>query len=86
VELANRLDGKPYSACYEEYSSTDELLKRLESEPGGITVAAIGRETDKIKQVAVAETPEGPFIKGSAAEVQANKYPYSRYLYFYARR
>ncbi|WNV07603.1 PstS family phosphate ABC transporter substrate-binding protein [Tardiphaga sp. 709] len=84
--LANRLDGKPYSTRYEEYSSTDELLKRLESEPGGITVAAIGRETDRIKQVAVAETPGGPFIKGTPTEIQVNKYPYSRYLYFYARR
>lgn len=84
--MANRLDGRPYSAAYEEYASTDELLKRLASEPGGITVAAIGRETDKIKQVAVSENPEGPFIKGTPAEIQANRYPYGRYLYFYARR
>jgi len=52
----------------------------------GITVAAIGRETPLIKQVAVSDTAEGPFIKGTAAEVQADKYPYGRYLYFYARR
>lgn len=84
--MANRLDGKPYNTRYEEYSSTDELLKRLENEPGGITVAAIGRATDKIKQVAVSEKPEGPFIKGTPAEIQANQYPYGRYLYFYARR
>jgi phosphate transport system substrate-binding protein len=83
---ANQLDGKPYSAAYEEYATTGELLKRLENEPGGMTVAAIGRETPLIKQVAVADTPEGPFIKGTAAEVQANQYPYGRYLYFYARR
>ena len=84
--MANRLDNKPYSTRYEEYSSTGELLKRLENEPGGITVAAIGRETDKIKQLAVSETPEGPFIKGTPAEIQAETYPYRRYLYFYARR
>jgi phosphate transport system substrate-binding protein len=84
--MANRLDGKPYSAGYEEYASTGELLKRLENEPGGITVVASGRETDKVKQVAVSEAPEGPFIKGTPEEVQADKYPYGRYLYFYARR
>jgi phosphate transport system substrate-binding protein len=83
---ANQLDGKPYSAAYEEYGTTGELLKRLENEPGGITVAAIGRETALIKQVAIADAPEGPFIKGTPAEVQANQYPYGRYLYFYARR
>jgi phosphate transport system substrate-binding protein len=84
--MAHRLDGKPYSTRYEEYSSTDDLLKRLANEPGGITVAASGRETDKIKQVAVSDTPEGPFIKGTPAEIQAGKYPYARHLYFYARR
>lgn len=84
--MANRLDGKPYSAGYEEYASTGELLKRLESEPGGITVVASGRESDKIKQVAVSDSPDGPFIKGTAAEVQAGKYPFARYLYFYVRR
>lgn len=84
--MAHRLAGKPYSAAYEEYSSTDELLKRLENEPGGITVAAIGRETDKIKQLAVSETATGPFIKGTPVEIQAGKYPYARHLYFYARR
>jgi phosphate transport system substrate-binding protein len=84
--MANRLGGRPYSTRYEEYASTDELLKRLSSEPGGITVAAIGRETDKIKQVAVSESANGPFIKGTPAEIQANSYPYGRYLYFYARR
>ena len=40
----------------------------------------------KIKQVAVSENSEGPFIKGTPAEIQANQYPYGRYLYFYARR
>jgi phosphate transport system substrate-binding protein len=53
---ANQLDGKPYSAAYEEYATTGELLKRLENEPGGMTVAAIGRETPLIKQVAVADS------------------------------
>jgi phosphate transport system substrate-binding protein len=83
---ANQLNGRPYNAAYEEYSTTELLLKHLETEPGGITVAAIGRETPLIKQVAVADAPDGHFIKGTAAEVQANKYPYGRYLYFYARR
>lgn len=84
--MVHRLDGKPYNSRYEEYASTGELLKRLENEPGGITVAAIGRETDKIRQVAVSDTPEGPFIKGTPAEIQAGRYPYARHLYFYARR
>jgi phosphate transport system substrate-binding protein len=82
----NQLDGRPYSAAYEEYASTGELLKRLENEPGGLTVAAIGRETPMIRQLAVSDAPDGPFVKGTAAEVQANKYPYGRFLYFYARR
>jgi phosphate transport system substrate-binding protein len=83
---AYQLDNRPYSAAYEERGTTDELLKRLENEPGGITVAAIGRETALIRRVAVADAPEGPFVKGTAEEVQANKYPYGRYLYFYVRR
>jgi phosphate transport system substrate-binding protein len=83
---AHRLGQRPYSAAYEEYSSTGDLVKRLEQEPGGLMVAAIGRETPLIKQVAVSEKPEGPFIKGTALEVQAGKYPYARYLYFYVRR
>lgn len=83
---AYQLGNRPYSAAYEERGTTDELLKRLENEPGGITVAAIGRETPLIRQVAVADALQGPFIKGTVAEVQANEYPYGRYLYFYVRR
>lgn len=83
---ANQLNGRPFSASYEEYGTTDLLLKHLESEPAGITVAAIGRETPLIKQVAVSDSPDGPFIKGTAAEVQSGRFPYGRYLYFYARR
>jgi phosphate transport system substrate-binding protein len=83
---AFRLGHRPYAAGYEEYSSTGELITRREQEPGGLTVAASGRETPLVKQVAVSEKPEGPFIKGTALEVQANKYPYARYLYFYVRR
>jgi phosphate transport system substrate-binding protein len=83
---AFQLGNRPYAAGYEEYASTNELLKRLENEPGGLTVAAIGRETPLIRQVAVSDRPEGPFTKGTALDVQANKYPYGRYLYFYVRR
>jgi hypothetical protein len=49
--------------------SVGRQLKRLENEPGGITVAAIGRETALIKQVAIADAPEGPFIKGTSSPV-----------------
>jgi len=83
---SNQLAGRSYSAAYEEYGSTDEILTRLENEPGGIAVAAIGRETKHIKQVAVATRAGGPFVTGTAAQVQADAYPYGRYLYFYLRR
>lgn len=83
---ANQLGGRSYSSAYEEYGSTNEILARLENEPGGIAVAAINRDTAHIKQVAVATRPEGPWVTGTAAEVQANAFPYGRFLYFYVRR
>ncbi|MDE1146862.1 MAG: substrate-binding domain-containing protein [Azospirillaceae bacterium] len=81
-----QLAGRPLAAGYEAYGDTDAILERLEQDPAGIAVAAIGRETPALKQVAVATDPNGPYTLGTPEEVTAGTYAYGRYLYFYLRR
>lgn len=81
-----QLDGRPLAPTYEFYDETDGLLTRLEADPAGIAVAALGRETSALRLLAIAEEAGGPTSLGSRADVQAGRYALGRYLYVYVRK
>ncbi|WP_206243617.1 PstS family phosphate ABC transporter substrate-binding protein [Novosphingobium terrae] len=81
-----QLGGRPLAATYEQYGDTDDILERLAADPAGIAVAALGRETPELRQLAIADTPGGPASLGSREDVRAGRYPLGRYLLLYVRR
>jgi len=83
---SDQLNGRPLSLQYESLSDTDAILKRLEGDASGIAVAAIGRETNQLKQIAISAGDGKPFTLGTPEDMQAGTYAYGRYLYFYLRK
>jgi phosphate transport system substrate-binding protein len=81
-----QLDGRALAPAYEQHSDTDDILDRLEADPAGIAVAALGRETPGLRELAIADDPAGPFSVGSRADVRAGRYPLGRYLLVYVRK
>lgn len=81
-----QLGGKELPPTYEYYNDTDHILQRLEADPAGIGIAALGRETSALRQLAIADSAAGPFSLGSRDDVQSGRYVLGRYLYFYVRK
>ncbi|WP_018897727.1 hypothetical protein [Rhizobium sp. 2MFCol3.1] len=80
---AHHLAGRPLSPIYERYIGTDDVLARLEADPSGIAVAAIGRDTDLIRSVPIAMTGDDHFSTGSTEDVRHGRYAFGRFLYAY---
>lgn len=82
---ARQLQRLPLNPRHEFHGGTGELLRRLGSDPGGIVVAAIGREDAQVKQLALVG-PDGAATTGTPAEVASGRYGLGRPLFFYVRR
>lgn len=78
--------GRALAPAYEQHGDTKDILDRLEADPAGIAVAALGAERPGLRQVALADDPAGPFSLGGREDVQAGRYPLGRYLLVYVRR
>lgn len=81
-----QLHGRALTPAYEQYGDTDDILARLEADPAGIAVAALGRETPNLRELAIAPDAKGPFSLGSREDVQAGRFPLGRYLLIYLRK
>jgi phosphate transport system substrate-binding protein len=80
---AHHLEGRPLSPVYERYVGTDDVLSRLEADPSGVAVAAIGRETSHLRLLPIARDDDGAYSSGSTGDVQNDRYAFGRFLYFY---
>jgi phosphate transport system substrate-binding protein len=80
------LQGRTFTPAYEQWGSTETILKRLEQDPAGIAFAAIGHENAALRQLAIVSGDGRSETRGSRQEVAAGAYPYGRYVYFYLRR
>lgn len=80
------LAGRALNPAYETYGDTDDILARLEADPAGIAVAALGRETPALRQLAIASDAKGPFSLGGRDDVRAGRFPLGRYLLVYLRK
>jgi len=80
------LQGRTFTPAYEQWGSTETILKRLEQDPAGIAFAAIGHENATLRQLAIVSGDGRGETRGSRQEVAAGAYPYGRYVYFYLRR
>ena len=77
--------GRPFSPKYERMQRYSEVVTRVASDPAAIGLVALNKVTPAVRVVPLVGT-DGNLTTGSAADIQAGKYPYDRFLYIYARR
>jgi phosphate transport system substrate-binding protein len=83
---SEQLQGRAFTPAYEQWGSTEAILKRLEQDPAGIAFAAIGHENAALRQLAIVAADGRSETRGSRQDVASGVYPYGRYVYFYLRR
>ncbi|WP_211466136.1 PstS family phosphate ABC transporter substrate-binding protein [Collimonas silvisoli] len=83
---SEQLQGRAFTPAYEQWGSTETILKRLEQDPAGIAFAAIGHENATLRQLAIVAADGRTETRGSRPDVASGLYPYGRYVYFYLRR
>ena len=74
------------ATAYEQYSNTEEIIRRVGDDPAGIGFAAIGITDPKVKLIALTDKKDGEYSTGSPEDIVAGKYVFGRHLYFYVRR
>jgi phosphate transport system substrate-binding protein len=79
----HHLGGRPLNPLYERYIGTGDVLGRLEADPSGVAVAALGCETEIIRLLPIAQNDDGYYSTGSTQDVRNDRYAFGRFLYFY---
>jgi phosphate transport system substrate-binding protein len=77
--------GYVFSANYEQYLHYSEVTQKVASDPLAIGIVALNKVTPDVRVVPIVNR-DGKPATGTAAELTANAYPYSRDLYIYIRR
>lgn len=70
---------------YESHIDGKTVLERLEDDPAGIAVAAIGVQHENLRQIPIAPNKNETFSLGSKEEIQNGTYPLGRFLHLYLR-
>lgn len=81
----NHLEHRQLALRHEQQNTTETILKAIAADPAGVGVAAIGLQTEQVRQVAMVGA-DGTLNSGTPEQVTASSYPYGRALYFYVRR
>jgi phosphate transport system substrate-binding protein len=61
----------------------EQMIAAVSADPFGITYTGVLYATDQTKAVALARTPEGPYIEPTLRTVQDRSYPLVRDIYYY---
>jgi phosphate transport system substrate-binding protein len=69
-----------------EQPGSASVVQGITEDRFGIGYSGVGYRTSGVKPLALAETEAGPFIEGTYANVQSNKYPLARFLYLYVNQ
>lgn len=75
--------GEMWNEGLREYADREQMIADLSRDPFGIAYAPIAYAGTDVKTVALAETPEGPFIALSRESVADRSYPLHRPVYIY---
>lgn len=67
-------------------SESTDVVSRVGRDPLGIGFAAANRANPQVRLLAIASAAGGYYARASTADLQADRYPYDRYLHLYARR
>lgn len=75
-----------YKTTVKEQPGSASVVQGVETDRYGIGYSGIGYKTSGVKIVPIAETDKAAFSDGSYADVQAGKYPLSRFLFIYVNK
>lgn len=65
--------------------SSEGITAEVRDNPNAIGYDGLGYVTPDVKTIAVAKSPEGPYVLPSAESVHSGQYPIARELYIYTR-
>ncbi len=75
--------GAIFNEDLREYADRKQMVADLEKDPQGIAYAALGYATPGVKALAIAASPQGPYVPLNAKTVSDRSYPLSRPIYIY---
>jgi phosphate transport system substrate-binding protein len=85
IRLESKEDKSIFSADTLLLPSSEGIIAEVSDNPNAIGYDGLGYVTPQVKMVALAASPDGPFILPSARTVTNKEYPISRHLFMYTR-
>jgi len=85
IRLESKEDKSIFSADTLLLPSSEGIIAEVSDNPNAIGYDGLGYVTPQVKMVALAASPNGPFILPSARTVTNKEYPISRHLFMYTR-
>ncbi|MCJ7519850.1 MAG: PstS family phosphate ABC transporter substrate-binding protein [Anaerolineaceae bacterium] len=85
IRLESKEDKSIFSADTLLLPSSEGIISEVSDNPNAIGYDGLGYVTPQVKMVALAASPDGPFILPSARTVTNKEYPISRHLFMYTR-
>ncbi|MCX7597888.1 MAG: phosphate ABC transporter substrate-binding protein [Armatimonadetes bacterium] len=84
LQLGGKRKGADYAAAAILSTSSQTIHDEVASNPNAIGYVGLAYIEEDVKALAVAETPDGPFVPPTVETVMNRTYPISRPLYVYA--
>lgn len=83
LQLGGKRKGADYAAAAILSTSSQTIHDEVASNPNAVGYVGLAYIEEDVKALAVAETPEGPFVAPTVETVMNRTYPISRPLYVY---
>jgi phosphate transport system substrate-binding protein len=81
--VENVMHGRPFVAGFTQLLSSVAIIKRLSEDSAAIGFSALAFETPQTKLVAVAKTEGGPYMIGTADDIESGNYALDRFVYIF---
>jgi phosphate transport system substrate-binding protein len=78
--------GDIWNPNLQEYEDGNHIVKALQDDKYGIAYTCLCNKTPSLKSVAIAASPQAPYIELTKGDVVSRKYPLSRSVYIYIDR
>ena len=82
----DKFPGFPFSPNYEQFLHYSDVVRKVAGDPQAIGIVALNKVTPDVRVVPLVGNDGKTLTTGSAKDLVADLYPYSRDLYIYIRR
>ena len=82
----HHLGGAPFAPRYARLAKSRQVVDAIAADPLAIGFANLSHADPRVRAVALASGPRGPWHDGSAADIASGNYPLDRHLLIYAGR